>query len=93
MKYQWTDWIEHIPGQELVNGTYAIFEFQGAHRNGGLPYQKEGAVTPSMKGHGTWHATSPGANEYAMLLQYKLRSVSEEIDDTTEQNVDRTVAE
>lgn len=78
MKYQWTDWITHIPGQELPNGAYALFEFHGRWRNGGEPYQSEGIVTPKMRGHRSWYATHSGERGYAMIRRYKLRSVAEE---------------
>lgn len=78
MKYQWTDWITHVPGQELVPGTFGLFEFVGKYRNGGVPYQKEGMITSKHRGHGSWHVTCPGERRAAMLTRYKLRSIAEE---------------
>lgn len=77
MRYDWTDWITHVPGQELPAGMYGMFEFHGLRRNCGIPYITEGVITPQMRGHKTWHATSPGERGHAMLLRYKLRVVCE----------------
>lgn len=79
-KYQWTDWITHVPGQELPNGTYGIFEFHGRLGSTVQRYTVEGEITAEHKGHGSWHATVPGVGLYAVLERYKLRSVADELD-------------
>lgn len=77
-KYDWTDWITHVPGQELPAGFYGRFEFQGSTRNGGLPYVKEGGITPAMKGNLVWRATYPGEFNVCLLRRYQLRIDLEE---------------
>jgi hypothetical protein len=76
MKYQWTDWIEHVPGQELLPGTHGIFECVG-RRNGGVPYRQEYTVTTKERGHPCWHLDNPNGS-HVMILRYKLRSIAEE---------------
>ena len=83
MKYDWTDWINHTPGQELPAGLYGIFEFFGSRTNGAAPFTIEGVTTIKMRGHGSWHATHPDG-AYLMLLRYKLRSASEEVESSVE---------
>lgn len=78
MRYEWTGWIEHTPGQELPAGLYVRFEFQGYSRNGGKPYELEGTITPAMRGHGCWYAASPGDEGYCMVRRYKIRAAFEE---------------
>jgi hypothetical protein len=82
MKYQWTDWITHVPGQELLPGTYGLFEFQGKTRNRGRPYTKEGLITAEHRGHPVWRATKPGERigkeSWSVLRRYKLRSIAAE---------------
>ena len=51
-KYEWTDWITHIPGQELPAGLWGQFEFLGRYANGGKPYVQEGLITKEHRGHG-----------------------------------------
>lgn len=75
--YEWTDWITHVPGQELPAGMYGIFEFLGSRTNGGVPWTNEGQITHAMRGHGAWKADNPHG-KYAMMLRYKLRFLSEE---------------
>lgn len=79
-KYQWTDWITHIPGQELPAGAYGIFEFCGDDpaRFGtkpGVPYEVEGAITPALRGHPCWRMTNDSGS-HCRLIRYKLRSES-----------------
>lgn len=83
MKYEWTDWIKHTPGQELPVGLYGIFEFHGSRTNGGVPFTIEGVTNSKMRGHGCWRATHPDGL-YMMLLRYKLRSTSEEVENSIE---------
>lgn len=77
MKYQWTDWIEHVPGQELPVGTYGLWEFHGGFTNGGVPFAKEGALTAKHKGHGCWYATDLYGT-HCVIRRYKLRSIADE---------------
>jgi hypothetical protein len=80
MKYQWTDWITHVPGQEMPAGTYGLWEFHG-RRNGKLKiYATEGLITAAQNGHGCWYATVPGKGGYCVLTRYKLRSIAQEIE-------------
>ena len=88
MKYQWTDWITHVPGQELLPGTYGLFEFHGLNRNGGEPYAVEGAITSAHRKHGSWYATTPGENEWCMIIRYKLRSIAEESEQSAERELE-----
>lgn len=77
-KEQWTDWIDHTPGQELPPGLYVRFEFLGKWRNGGKPYVLEGLITPAMRGHGCWHAKHPGEENFCMVRRYQIRALYEE---------------
>lgn len=77
-KYQWTDWITHVPGQEMPAGTYGLWEFRGRLHGTVQTYEAEGMITAAHRGHGTWYATIPGFGLYATLTRYKLRSVADE---------------
>jgi hypothetical protein len=85
MKYQWTDWITHVPGQELLIGTYALFEFQGTTKNAGQPYEKEGAVTAAHNGHPCWRLSEPNGR-WCRINRYKLRSIA--IEETAERELE-----
>lgn len=87
MKYQWTDWITHVPGQELLPGTYALCEFVGARRRGGKPFLDEGMIRTEMKGHPCWRMTDPHGVA-VQLLRYKLRSIAEENEVVSERELD-----
>lgn len=76
-EYEWTDWITHIPGQELLAGMYVRCEFLGYTRNGGKPYTREGLVDQKHRGHGVWYERNP-YGKYVMLLRYKIRIESDE---------------
>jgi hypothetical protein len=82
-KYQWTDWITHVPGQEMPVGTYGIWEQQGNRLHGGEPFQLERMITAAQKGHPVWRMTD-GDGYACRLLRYKLRSIAAE-DETVEQ--------
>jgi hypothetical protein len=72
MKYQWTDWITHVPGQQLPVGTYGIWEQVG---RSGVPHQTEAMITAAQKNHPTWFATDR-FGKAKMLTRYKLRSIA-----------------
>ena len=86
-KYQWTDWITHVPGQRLPAGSHGLFEFHGARRNGGVPYAEEGTVTPEMKSHGCWFETDINGR-YCVLVRYKLRSIALEDEQSAERELE-----
>lgn len=77
MKYQWTDWITHVPGQEMPAGTHGIWEVYGTRSYGGVPKQWEATITSAFKGHPCWYATDP-SGPACVLTRYKLRSIAEE---------------
>ncbi len=92
MAYQWTDWITHVPGQQLWVGAYALCEFVGAcpTRKGALPYvpyQVEGLITSEHLNHPVWRMTDVNGT-HCKLLRYKLRSVVD--DQTAEQRNELT---
>jgi hypothetical protein len=76
MKYQWTDWITHVPGQVLPPGIHVLCEFQCLSKNNGRPYTRAGLITPIMRG---WpgKVTKP-TKRRCMLRRYKLRSIATE---------------
>lgn len=74
MKYQWTDWITHVPGQQLPIGTYGIWEQMGRD---GRPFETEAVLTAEQRNHPTWFATNPYGHA-KMLTRYKLRSIADE---------------
>ena len=86
MTYEWTDWIEHVPGQELPVGFYVLCEFVGYSRNGGEPYEKEGPITAECKGHPSWYAKTP-FEKGVMIKRYKIRVEREEVDIAREQEL------
>lgn len=71
-KYEWTDWIQHVPGQRLPIGFHGIFEQLGSRTRGGKPWQSEGTVTRDVFNCPVWDATNPDG-AFVMLLRYKLR--------------------
>jgi hypothetical protein len=84
MKYQWTDWITHVPGQQLPIGTYGIWEQVG---RSGIPFQTEAMITAEQKNHPTWSMT----DRYGIalqLLRYKLRSIADENEVVSERELD-----
>lgn len=88
MKYQWTGWITHVPGQELPSGTYALFEFCGAnpYRDGTspfVPFQVEGMVTKDMRGCPAWKMVDDHGPGYCRIIRYKLRSAAAEEENET----------
>lgn len=88
MKYQWTDWITHVPGQQLPVGTYGIWEFLGTTRNAGLPYEVEATITAKQRGHPVWWCDNPNERKWCQLLRYKLRSVAEEAEVSAERELE-----
>lgn len=84
MKYQWTDWITHVPGQQLLCGTYVLVEFVGDRpaRPGtkpGVPFYAEGVITADHKNHPCWSMT--GTSGIAVrIVRYKLRSEVSEVE-------------
>lgn len=96
MKYEWTDWITHVPGQQLPVGLYVLFEFHCYSRNCGQPYTKEGFVTAEMRSHASWYAKSPADQFACMIRRYKLRIIADEqsqqVDDRTDASTTSTAA-
>jgi len=84
MKYQWTDWITHVPGQQMPVGTYGIWEQVG---RSGRPFETEAMITASQRNHATWFATHPNGG-CLQLLRYKLRSIAEEREVEAERHLD-----
>jgi len=84
MKYQWTDWITHVPGQQLPVGTYGIWEQVG---RSGVPFQTEAMITAKQKNHPSWFMTDQ-FGKAKMLLRYKLRSIAEENEVVSERELD-----
>lgn len=81
-KYQWTDWITHVPGQQFVVGTYGLFEFIGSApvRKGTkpyVPYQVEGQITAAQRNHPCWFMTDNDGS-HCRVIRYKLRSEATE---------------
>ncbi|CAA2139543.1 hypothetical protein [Hyphomicrobium sp. ghe19] len=68
-EYAWTDWIQHIPGQELLPGTYVLMEFVNRERN---VWTKEGQIDASHKGHPCWRMRTPNGPA-VMITRYKIR--------------------
>ena len=77
-RYQWTDWITHVPDQQRPVGTYGIWEQVG---RSGLATETEAMITPAQKNHATWFAATP-YGKAKMLTRYKLRSIA--VEDETE---------
>lgn len=83
-KYQWTDWITHVPGQQLPVGTYGLWEQVGPSL---VPHQTEALLTTAQKDHPTWFAADPyGCAK--MLTRYKLRSIALEDEATQERELE-----
>ncbi|MEO1408174.1 MAG: hypothetical protein AAFV54_17070 [Pseudomonadota bacterium] len=81
MAYEWTDWIDHVPGQRLLPGAYAEFEFVGSNpaRSGTephVPYTVEGAVTHAMMAHPCWQMADTRGS-HCMITRYRLRIEAE----------------
>lgn len=83
-KYQWTDWITHVPGQQLPIGTYGLWEQVG---RSGIPQQTEASITAAQKNHPTWFETGPNGKA-KMLTRYKLRSIALEDEQTAERDLE-----
>lgn len=84
MKYQWTDWITHVPGQQLPVGTHGIWEFVGRD---GVASEKEGTLNSSHRNHPCWFADNPYGMA-KMITRYKLRSIAEENEVVSERELD-----
>lgn len=67
-KYVWTDWITHVPGQELIAGMYVRVEYLDRNLSTSTA---EGRLNAGSKGHGCWHARTPHG-KYLMITRYKL---------------------
>ena len=87
-KYQWTDWITHVPGQEMPAGTYGLWEFHGRVDGVICLTEKEGMISSAHKGHGCWHATVPGVGRCMVLTRYKLRSIALEDEQSAERELE-----
>lgn len=84
MKYQWTDWITHVPGQEMPVGTYGIWEQLDKH---GRVTQTEAAISTAQVGHPTWRMANP-FGEAKQLTRFKLRSIAAEHEDEVERKLE-----
>lgn len=78
-RYEWTDWITHVPGQRLPNGTYGLFEFVGKYRDSGKPIEREGVITPARRDCPLWDVTNANDPGWCMLTRYKLRTEFDEV--------------
>ena len=76
-KEQWTDWINHTPGQEVPPGFEIEIELKG--RNGDCIVQR-GVTSARTKGHGCWHAKDP-YGRYKMATRYRLKVIADEVED------------
>jgi hypothetical protein len=84
MKYQWTDWITHVPGQRLPIGTHGLFEEKNRHGN---LSQREGTIRRSTFEAANWDMADEFGT-HTMITRYKLRSIAEEAEQVSERELD-----
>lgn len=73
MEFEWTDWIDHIPGQRLPAGFFVEMEFQGYSRNGGRPYTKTGRTPTNSSRHPQWSVSTIDDPMWVLIRRYRLR--------------------
>jgi hypothetical protein len=86
-KYEWTDWITHVPGQRPLVGLYIRAECHGKYCRGGKPYTTEGIVTSGHLKNPCW-AMADIDGIAVKVLRYKIRVQSED----QEAKQDETIA-
>lgn len=84
MKYQWTDWITHVPGQRLPIGTHGLFEERDRYGN---IYVRAGTVRKSTFEAANWDMTDEFGT-HRMITRYKLRSVAAEHENEVERELE-----
>lgn len=76
-KAKWTDWIAHVPGQEVPAGFEIRVEFLDRKDRRNI---LQGVTGPTTKKHPCWYAT----DQYGiakMITRYKLRVIEDEATD------------
>lgn len=87
MKYQWTDWITHVPGQRLLPGMHVLVEEIGHIGTHGTPQTVEGRLDAKSANASNWDMTDEFGS-HTMILRYKLRSIAEENEVVSERELD-----
>lgn len=87
MKYQWTDWIMHVPGQRLLSGMHILVEEIGYIGTSGKPRTIEGTLSAKSVKAPNWDMVDQYGT-HTMITRYKLRSIADETEVVNERELD-----